>query len=94
MDLQVLRIEFPVKTLRFLNSLLYFAMIRQDIASVNIDRQLPLPVQIAQMRVDPLMDIIMLRETGVKDAVHTRFYRIINPPRDRCFDLLVGQMFP
>ena len=49
MDLQVLRIEFAVETLRLFDCFFAFVPVRKNIASVNINRQFSLSVQIAQM---------------------------------------------
>ena len=59
MDLQMFCIELPVETLRLFQRFFYLPRIRQHIASVNIDRQLPLLIQLAQIRIDHLMDIVV-----------------------------------
>ena len=70
MNFHVLRIEFAVVAHNFFKSGLCFCGIGEDITAFNVNRKLSLFIHLAQIRVDPLMDLFMLREPGIEDAAY------------------------
>ena len=79
MHLQVLRIKFMIQAFQVLHSLRHLTRLRDHIAAVNINRQLALLVHLFQSSVNPLMEIIALRDSGIKDSNHACIYRKFNP---------------
>ena len=67
MDLYVLRIVFPLKALQLFYALFHLPGCRDDITAVDIDRKLPLPIQLAEARINVLMKFRKSGDTGVKD---------------------------
>ena len=67
-------------------------MRRDHIASIDINRQFSLQVQIKQTLVNPLVEFGIARDAGIKDTAHAHRYGIINPPLKRRVNLLIGQI--
>ena len=88
----MLCVELTIEALHTLHGLTQFGRLGEHIASVDVDRQFALPVKIAQLLVDSLVDIIVLGEPGVKNRAHAILHTEVNPAGDRRRDLLIGQV--
>ena len=91
-NFHVRRVKLKVEALHTIQSFLQFPRFCEHIASVDIDRQLSLSVQLAQMLVDPLLDPVVFREAGVKYTAHAIFHGAVEPSRDCRGDLLIRQI--
>ena len=88
----VLGVEFLPEALHSLHRLLHLCGLGKHIASVHIDRQLSLLVQILQVFVNALIHPVVFWETGIEDTTHTILYGAVQPAQNRRADLLVSQV--
>ena len=93
MHLQMLRVKLSVEPLQFLQCLLCLMRIGEHIATVDIDWQTVLQIHLAELLIDALVDLLMLREASVKEASHTSFHAIVNQTGERSFNLLIIQFY-
>jgi hypothetical protein len=63
------------------------------LATVNIYRQFSLSVHFAQIFVEPLLKLIMFRETCIENCTLPIFLAKADSAHERRFDLLIGQAF-
>ena len=89
MDIQMVGVELPVETLHLFHDILHLLGIRKRNASVDINRQLALFVQLVQTLIDTLVECLTLRITCVEDNSHTGLYGIVDPTLQLSINLLV-----
>ena len=88
----MLRVELAAEALHFLDGLVHLAGAGEHVASVNVGVQLAFLVHLAQNLIHPLMDGVVLRETGVEDRAHAHLFGILDPALERYPDLLFRQV--
>ena len=91
-NLQVLRVELTAEALELLQPLFGLPRRRDHIAAVDINGKLSLLVHLTKSGVDPLMEGGTLRNTGIKDRVHTGIQGEVDPAGQRRVDLLIAQI--
>ena len=93
MDFQVLRVIFTPVTKQFFQAFLCLPLRCDDIATIDIDRQLSLQVQVTQAFVNLLIERMeSSRIAGVKDSSYAMLQTKFDPAVKRCVNLFIRQV--
>ena len=79
MDIQVLAVELLAEALHRFYHFLHLLGVRERNATVDINRQFALFVQLVQTLIDTFVERLALWETSVEDYCHASLYRVVYP---------------